>query len=217
MESTLPTSHLLTAGLLSGLHLLFIICWPWSKVFLMSAFFGISSHHFNLFSKSVSVGFHPKTNVPWPSVASMGGNCHLKLFICWVMTSTLDATIVIESETAGCIDTLSPWRLYWKFMIWNKWCSLMCWFHFDLKVDSPLGTQPTNKSLSIVYSLRLIDTRPDSHWNLSNMFAKNKTCSQCPVSHVNPFFMELQNPATPTNLYFWEGTLGPTPSNWVSC
>ena len=78
MESTLSTSwHLSTPWTLEWTeHLLFIMCWPWCKVFLMSAFFGISGHQFNLFSRSVFVGKPwkaPKTNVPWPRVAILWG------------------------------------------------------------------------------------------------------------------------------------------------
>ena len=88
MESTRNTScrHLdKTPGLLSSLHLLFIMCWPWSKVFLNIFDVCLLRYFWPSIQSVQQVGFcgnTPKTNVPWPRVASMGGNCHPKLFIC---------------------------------------------------------------------------------------------------------------------------------------
>ena len=149
-----PTSWHLdkTPGLLSGLHLLFIICWPWSKVFLNIFDVCLLRYFWPSIQSVQQVGFcgkTPKTNVPWPRVASMGGE--LSSQAVHLLSADLDLGLFQCDHRHwewNCQAVLTRWRLGG----WNKWCSLLFGFHFDLKVASPLGTQPTTNPcwLSIV-------------------------------------------------------------------
>ena len=151
-------------------------------IFLMSAFFGISGHQFNLFSKSVFVAKPPKQMchgqglLPWGELSSQA----VHLLSADLDLGSFNATTVIESETAGCIDTLTPWGLK-QVMFIVVWVSL--W------LESCLSTWNTtnNKSLLTVYSVRLIDTRLDSHWKLSNTLTKRTKhlSKRVPPSGVN--------------------------------
>lgn len=150
---------------------------------------------FNLFSKSVFVGKPwkaPKTNVPWPRVASINGGA-LSSQAVHPLSADLDlgsfnATIVIESETAGCIGTLTPWGSV-RLEIHDLKQVMFIDILVSLWLESCLSTWNTtnNKSLLTVYSLRLIDTQPDSHWKFSNTFCKRTKhlSKRVPPSGVN--------------------------------
>ena len=101
---------------------------------------------------------------------------------------SFNATIVIESETAGCIDTLTPWGSV-RLEIHDLKQVMFIDASVPLWLESCFSTSNTtnNKSLSTVYSLRLIDTRLDSHWKLSNTFCKRTKhlSKRVPPSGVN--------------------------------
>ena len=151
-------------------------------IFLMSAFWTVF-----LATKIQSVqqvgfcGKTPKTNVPWllwggiviPSCSSVE---------CWPQPW------LIESETAGCIDTLTPWGSV-RLEIHDLKQVMVIDVLVSLWLESCFSSWNTtnNKSLLTVYSLRLIDTQPDSHWKLSNTFCKRTRhlSKRVPPSCVN--------------------------------
>lgn len=101
---------------------------------------------------------------------------------------SFNATIVIESETAGCIGTLTPWGSV-RLEIHDLKQVMFIDILVSLWLESCLSTWNTtnNKSLLTVYSLRLIDTQPDSHWKFSNTFCKRTKhlSKRVPPSGVN--------------------------------